>query len=384
MMKELSLDRRAKMGLSALTIFAALVLLAVSTRTYAPRTGTLVSTGIPEAARFSHTATLLQNNKVLIAGGMQRNGVWLDSAEIYDPARGRFLPAGKMLSRRAGAMATLLPNGKVLIAGGADGSGKSLRTTEIYDPESNVFTPGPDMLSPRAHGVAVPLRSGKVLIAGGCAQGDNDRLASAELYDPLSGAFSWTGSMHVRRGAFNAVALADGKVLVTGGMSGGELPDVTVEASAEIYDPATGRFTLTSPMSVPRYKHGMALLKDGRVLVIGGQSEGAFGPRLASTEIYNPATRSFTHGPEMKYARYKLIQGVVTLNDGQVLVAGGADQPEMYDPEENLFVPVAGPKLEGFYFSTATTLGNGTVLLLDGYGRHPMAGAVRQAWLWKP
>lgn len=384
MMRELSLDRRAKIGLSALTIFAALVLLAVTTRTYAPRTGTLLSTGTPEAARFSHTATLLQDNRVLIAGGMQRNGVWLDSAEIYDSARGRFLPAGKMLSRRAGAMAALLPSGKVLIAGGTDGSGKSLRTTEIYDPESNGFTPGPDMLAARAHGVAVLLRSGKVLIAGGCAQGDDDRLASAELYDPASGSFSWTGSMHAQRGAFNAVALADGKVLVTGGMSGGQLPDVTVEASAEIYDPATGRFTLTSPMSVPRYKHGMALLKDGRVLVIGGQSEGAFGPRLASTEIYDPATRKFIRGPEMKYARYKLIQGVATLKDGQVLVAGGADQPEMYDAEVNSFVTVAGPKLEGFYFSTATALGNGSVLLVDGYGRHPMAGAVKQAWLWNP
>lgn len=384
MTKELSLDRRAKLGLSALTIFAALVLLAVSTRTYSPRTGTLVSTGTPEAARFSHTATLLPDNRVLIAGGMQRNGVWLDSAEIYEPASGRFLPAGKMHSPRAGAMGVLLPSGKVLIAGGTDGSGKSLRTTEIYDPARNTFTPGPDMLAPRAHGVAILLRSGKVLIAGGCAQGDADRLASAELYDPAADSFSWTGSMHRQRGAFSAVALADGKVLVTGGMSGGQLPDVTVEASAEIYDPATGRFTLTSPMSVPRYKHGMALLKDGHVLIIGGQSEGAFGPRLASTEIYDPATRRFTRGPEMKYSRYKLMQGVATLQDGQVLVAGGADQPELYDPEANSFVPVPGPKLDGFYFSTTTALGNGSVLLVGGYGPRPMAGAVRQSWLWQP
>lgn len=384
MMRELTLDRRAKLGLSALTIFAALVLLAVSTRTYAPRTGTLVSTGSPEAARFSHTATLLPDNRVLIAGGMQSNGVWLDSAEVYDPARGRFLPAGKMLSRRAGAMAALLPSGTVLIAGGTDGSGKSLRTTEIYDPEKNTFIPGPKMLAARADGVAVLLRSGKVLIAGGCAQGDGERLASAELYDPATGSFSWTGSMHVPRGYFNAVALSDGEVLVTGGMSGGQLPDVTVEASAETYNPATGRFTLTSPMNAPRYKHGMALLKDGRVLIIGGQSEGAFGPRLASTEIYDPATRRFTRGPELKYARYKLMQGVAALGDGQVLVGGGADQPELYDPEANSFVPVTGPKLGGFYFSTTTALGNGSVLLVGGYGSRPMAGAFRRAWLWKP
>jgi hypothetical protein len=384
MRKESGLDRRAKIGLSALTIFAALVLLAVTTRTYAPRSGDIVSTGTPLAARFSHTATLLENNQVLIAGGMERNGVWLDSAEIYDPESGHFSSAGRMLTRRAGAMAVLLANGQVLIAGGTDGSGKSLRSTEIYDPAKHVFMPGPDMLAPRAHGIAVRLKDGKVLMAGGCAEGDEDRLASAELYDPVAKTFTWTGSMRTSRGAFNAVALHDGRVLVTGGMSGGELPDVTVEASAEIYDPDLGRFMPTAPMSAPRYKHGMALLKDGRVLVIGGQTGGAFGPKLASTELFDPATLRFSRGPQMKYARYKLLQGVATLSDGHVLVAGGADQPELYDPVSNSFIPVSGPTLDGFLFSSATALENGQVLLVDGYGRHATAGAVRQAWLWQP
>jgi uncharacterized protein (DUF2147 family) len=384
MRKESGLDRRAKIGLSALTIFAALVLLAVTTRTYAPRSGAIVSTGTPLKARFSHTATLLENDQVLIAGGMERNGVWLDSAEIYDPAKGRFFSAGRMLSRRAGAMAVLLANGQVLIAGGTDGSGNSLRSTEIYDPENHRFTPGPDMLAPRAHGIAVRLKGGKVLIAGGCSKGDDDRLASAELYDPASKTFTWTGSMHTPRGAFNAVALRDGRVLVTGGMSSGELPDVTVEASAEIYDPDSGRFMPTGPMSVPRFKHGMALLKDGRVMVVGGQTTGSFGPKLASTELFDPATLRFSPGPQMKYARFKLIQGVVALSDGHVLVAGGADQPEFYEPASNSFVPVSGPTLDGFLFSSVTALEDGTVLMVDGYGRHAVSGAVRQAWLWQP
>jgi hypothetical protein len=384
MLKEFCLDRRAKIGLSALTIFAALVLLAVTTRTYAPKTGTIVSTGAPRIARFSHTATLLVDNRVLIAGGMERNGYWLNSAEIYNPETGQFSPTRNMLSRRAGAMAARLPNGKVLIAGGTDGSGTSLRTTEIYDPASNIFAPGPIMLAPRAHGVAIRLKDGRVLIAGGCAQGDDERLASAEIYDPATQTFSWTGSMHVPRGAFNAVALTDGRVLVTGGMSSGQLPDVTVEASAEIYNPATGTFTLTSPMSVPRYKHGIALLKDGRVLIIGGQTGGSFGPRLSSTEFFDPATSSFSRGPEMKYPRFKLIQGVAVLSDGHVLVAGGADQPEMFDPHTERFVPVSGPAMDGYFFSTATVLDDETVLLVDGYGKHAAAGAVRQAWLWQP
>jgi Kelch motif/Galactose oxidase, central domain len=378
------MDRRAKIGLSALTVFAALVLLAVTTRTYAPKAGEIVSTGTPIAARFSQTATLLANNEVLIAGGMERNGVWLDTAELYDPQTGRFAPAGRMLSRRAGAMAVLLGNGKVLIAGGTDGSGKSLASTELYDPATRRFTLGANMNFPRAHGVAVLLKNGKVLIAGGCAEGDEHRLAAAELYDPASEKFLVTGSMRVPRGVFNAVLLNNGRVLVAGGMSSGELPNVMVESSAEIYDPVAGRFEPTGSMSTPRYKHGMVLLRDGKAMVLGGQKDGAFGERLASTEIYDPASGRFSRGPDMKQARFKLMQGVVALSDGDVLVAGGADQPEIYDPRTNSFVAVPGPEVQGCYFSTATLLQDGRVLLVDGYGRRAMAGAVRQAWLWQP
>lgn len=378
------MDRRARIGLSALTVFAALVLLAVSTRTYAPKAGEIVSTGTPLAARFSHTATLLANNKVLIAGGMERNGIWLDSTELYDPETGRFAPAGRMQSRRAGAMAVLLGNGKVLIAGGTDGSGKSLASTEIYDPATNSFVPGANMNFPRAHGIAVVMKDGKVLIAGGCAQGDEHRLAAAEVYNPATGTFAITGSMHVARGVFNAVLLSNGRVLVAGGMSSGELPNVMVESSAEIYDPVAGRFEPTGSMSSPRFKHGMALLRDGRVMVVGGQKDGAFGERLASTEIFDPASGRFSRGPDMRHSRFKLMQGVVALSDGHVLVAGGADQPEIYDPGTNSFIAVPGPAVQGYYFSTATVLDDGRVLLVDGYGRRAVSGAVRQAWLWQP
>jgi hypothetical protein len=137
-------------------------------------------------------------------------------------------------------------------------------------------------------------------------------------------------------------------------------------------------------MSVPRFKHGIALLKDGRALIIGGQTSGSFGPRLSSTEFFDPETASFSRGPEMKYPRFKLIQGVAVLGDGHVLVAGGADQPEIYDPHTEKFVPVSGPAMDGYFFSTATVLDDDTVLLVDGYGKHTSGGAVRQAWLWQP
>jgi Kelch motif/Galactose oxidase, central domain len=377
------MDLRAKIGLSLLTLFCALVLLAIATRTPAAP-GQLAPTGNTGVPRFSHTATLLDNNKVLITGGMERDGVWLDSAELYDPGSGQFVPAGKMYARRAGATATLLPDGKVLVAGGNDESGKSLATAEIFDPASNAFFSTGSLGTPRGHAIAVLLKTGKVLIAGGNASGDDDQLATAELYDPGTGRFIATGSMHSRRSYFAAVALKDGRILLAGGLSGGQYPRHKVEASAEIYDPRTGRFAETGGMNLPRYKQGAALLPDGRVLIAGGSNEDGRQSTYSSTEIFDPQTGRFSSGPQMKFPRYKLLSGVVALNDGRVLLAGGADKAEIYDPATALFIPLPGDPLDGFLFSTATLLRDGRVLVVDGYGHHPGDGAVNRALLWKP
>jgi hypothetical protein len=378
------MDNRPLAQASILALSVVLAAIALAPRTTPPITGRVVSTGSPVAARFSHTATLLPNNQVLIAGGMERNGVWLDSAELYDPASGRFTSVGKMGSRRAGAMATLLPNGKVLIAGGSDGSGGSLSSAEIYDPASNTFAAAGTMTSPRAHAVAVLLQDGKVLIAGGSSAGDNARVATAELYDPATGKFVSTGSMHNVRSYNAAVQLKDGKVLVIGGIGRGEFPNPQIESSAEIYDPAAGRFTPTGSMAVARCKQGVELLPDGRVLVVGGQNSGPNGARLASIEIYDPAAGKFTSGPETHTKRFKLHDGVVTLRNGRVLLASGADQMELYDPASKSFMAVGGVPLNGFLFSTATLLHDGRVLLVGGYGMDTGAGAVRHAWIYAP
>jgi len=378
------MDRKSKIGLSLLLLFSVFVLLAVSTLPPTVTAGTVVPTGNPAVARFSHTATLLPNNKVLIAGGMERNGVWLDSAELYDPASGRLTTAGKMTSRRAGATATLLANGKVLIAGGNDGSGGSLATAEIYDPAMNTFVRAGEMNSPRGHAVAITLKSGKILIAGGNANGDDQQLATAELFDPLTGAFSPTGVMHTPRSSFAAVRLSDGRVLVVGGVSGGHYPNRRVEQTAEIYDSATGRFTVTGNMALPRYKVGAALLANGKALVVGGSDSRDWRGMHASTEIYDPSSGRFTRGAEMKSGRFKLPEGLVRLQDGRILVAGGADQPELYDPARSAFVPLTGSLLDGFLYSTATLLHDGRVLLVGGYGMDPGAGAVRHAWIYEP
>ena len=374
---------RAKLGLSLLTVFCTLVLLALATLAPAAP-GQLAPTGTTAIARFAHTATLLENNKVLIAGGMERNGVWLDSAELYDPASGQFSAAGQMRARRAGATATLLPDGKVLIAGGNDESGKSLASAELYDPLSNTFSATGNLGTPRGHAVAALLRTGKVLLAGGNAAGDDDQLASAELYDPTTGHFTPVGSMHARRSYFTAVALKDGRLLVAGGQSGGRYPHHRVEATAEIYDPQTGRFTETASMNTPRFKQGAALLPDGRVLIVGGSNEDGRQNTFSSTELFDLGTGTFSPGPPMKFPRFKLLSGVVALPDGRILLAGGAERPEIYDPTRNMFIPLSGEPLDGFLFSTATLLRDGRVLLVNGYGHHPVEGAVNRALVWRP
>lgn len=375
---------RAKTGLAVLTLFCALVLLAIATR--APSApGQLTPTGNTLIGRFSHTATLLNNGKVLVAGGMSRNGSWLDSAEIYDPASGRFTLAGKLHAPRAGATATLLPNGSVLVAGGNDSSGKSLASAELYDPSTGVFSPTGSMTVPRGHAIAVLLKTGKVLIAGGSAAGNGDELATAELYDPATGRFTRTGSMHAYRSCFTATMLKDGRVLVAGGMAGGEYPYHKVEATAELYDPASERFTETAGMEFPRFKQGAALLPDGRVLIAGGSHEMGRQITYSSTEIFDPQTGRFSPGPQMKLPRYKLLSGVVALDDGRILLGGGADRLEIYDPARRIFTELNSDPLEGFLFSTATLLNDGRVLLVDGYGHHPASGAaVNQAMLWRP
>jgi hypothetical protein len=378
------MDRKSKIGLSLLLLFSVFVSLAVVNLPPPARAGNVVPTGSLTVARFSHTATLLPNNRVLIAGGMERNGVWLNSAELYDLASGRFTAADRMTSRRAGAMATLLPNGKVLIAGGSDGSGRSLSTTEIYDPLPNAFSQAGEMTAPRGHGIAILLKTGKVLIAGGNADGDNQQLATAELFDPATGTFSLTGAMHTPRAGFAAVRLNDGRVLVAGGISAGRSPNRRVEDTAEIYDPATGRFTITGNMAVPRYKLGSALLPNGKVLVVGGSDSRDWQGMYASTEIYDPASGRFMRGPEMRSSRFKIPAGVVTGKDGSIVIAGGAEQPEVYDPLRSVLVPVTGSLLDGFLFSTSTLLPDGRILLVGGYGMDPGAGAVRHAWIYEP
>jgi len=154
-------------------------------------------------------------------------------------------------------------------------------------------------------------------------------------------------------------------------------------SGCEIYNPSANRFVPTGGMIVARAKFGAALLANGKVLVAGGQVGGAYGSRVASTEIYDPASGTFAPGPDLNYKRFKLARTVLRLRDGRILVGGGDEQPEVYVVVSRRFVVVDGHKLDGFLFSTATLLKDGRVLLAGGYSV-PGGPGVNHAWLYQP
>ena len=367
---------RARFGCSAAVILLTLCSFLLPQPAHpenADAAGRIVPTGNTVEPRFDHTATLLPNGKVLIAAGLARNGEIEPTAELYDPHTGKFVSVGKMQSPRGwGSTATLLRGGKVLLTGGGRFSGCdvscNLATAELFDPSSNTFTAVNNMTTRRAGANAIMLQNGDVLIVGGDDPSGGEHVASAELYHPSTGTFSATGSMHAE-GPSALVLLDNGKVFAVND-SGGEL-----------YDPSTGRFTLAGKVAIAREKFGTALLPDGRLLIAGGQIGGAWGPRTASTELYDPASGTFMPGPEMNFSRFKLKKAVVPLGGGKFLIAGGAELPEMYDAASNSFHSATGRRLDCYLFSTATRLSNGEVLIVGGYAR-PGGPAINHAWLY--
>lgn len=330
------------------------------------------------AKRAAHTATLLNNGKVLIAGGfvVEENG--LMSAELFDPATNTFTSGENMRAARAGHTATLLPNGKVLIAGGYNGD--YLNSAELYDPATGKFTSTGKMITARSCHMATLLKNGKVLLVGGVGTGWTF-LADAELYDPATNTFTATGVMAMARAAHTATLLKDGRALITGGHKG-RRSAITIYTSAEIYDPATGTFAAAGDLTIKRHKHDATLLADGRVLIVGGSDErdGRGGGAYRSAEVFNPANRTFTAVGNMNASRYKLQGTTILLKNGQVLIAGGANRAEVFDPATNTFSFVDGDMGTPRSFATATLLKNGQVLITGGY--HDGIVVSANAWIY--
>jgi hypothetical protein len=276
-----------------------------------------------------------------------------------------------------------LKSGKVLIVGGWTGRYDLRGSAEIYDPAANTFTPTGNLVIERAGSTATLLADGRVLVAGGEDRQEN-AIASAEIYDPATGKFSATGSMANPRGAHTATAQKDGRVLIVGGGSG-HYPSQNVYRSAELFDPATGKFSSAGQMSVGRHKHAAILLRSGRVLILGGSDNRDWHGEYASAEIYDPASGTFAVTGRMNTSRFKLPAAVALLPSGRVLVAGGGPFAELYDETTGTFLRVPGSLGAARFFASTTLLSGGKALITGGYAEGSGSlPATPAAWLYQP
>lgn len=367
-------------------------------------------TGSMGSARGAFTATLLangpaaSNGKVLVAGGNRAVTYYvdpargLDSAELFDPSTGTFAATASMTTPRYAHTATLLPNGKVLLVGGlGDGGGGGagavlpspppLASAELYDPATGTFAATGSMHVARASHTATLISGGRVLIVGGTPDGGKDTgrypyfgsgvLESAEIYDIATGVFTTTGSMTTKRLGHTATLLADGTVLVAGGVTTTDWLSGQGRwtATAELYDPTSGQFTVVGAMHIARELHAATLLSNGKVLITGGN----WGEERA--ELYDPGTRTFSDTGSMLSARNA--HTATQLPDGKILVGGGAlqvecveDFPASCDPVSSMeiFDPATGTFAPLGFMNTvrwahaAALLDSGSVLLVGGEG----------------
>jgi V8-like Glu-specific endopeptidase len=303
-------------------------------------------------------ATLLGNGTVLIVGGNQ------GPAEIYNPATEKFRTTGPASMWVDDTLAVPIKGGRVLI----DGMGSDAPAL-MYDSATDSFSnTGPNLIDPD-RGAMVLLKSGKVLVVGGSAQVSRANPSgvsrSAEIYDPATNKFTLTGSMRTAREGLAATTLPDGRILVAGGDDHDCDTCNHVFSSAELYDPNSGKFSPTGSMNAQRTDATATLLDNGKVLIAGGQDENG---ELSSAELYDPHSGKFSLTGSMTVGR--LDHTGTLLKDGRVLVAGGdstiADTTaEIYDPATGKFSPT-GQMTADHVEGTATLLSDGRVLIAGG------------------
>ena len=340
------------------------VLLAIAlaaTRPYellAQASGTWTTTGNLNTGRLGHTATLLANGQVLVAGGETSTGTILASAELYNPATGKWTVTGSMANARTSHTATLLPDGEVLVVGGigiANPQSPCTATAELYNPATGRWQLTGSLNTARFSQGMTLLQNGQVLVAGGDIcwgySGGSSAGASAELYNPSRGTWTTTSSMQAST-VSPMTLLQDGRALM----------------GNELYTPSTTQWTLTSSMREPEHLSLAAvLLANGDVLIYGDIFACYAG------EFYNPAANVWTETKENCYTGLTVAH-LVLLSNGKALLGGGSDRysghsfPEpncdLYDPSTNTWSATGRLNQAGSH--SLTLLSNGQVLAVGG------------------
>jgi hypothetical protein len=341
----------------------------------AARAGDFTATGPMAQPREGHTATRLEDGRVLVAGG--RGETETKSAETFDPATGTWSAAGQLASARRGHTATLLPGGRVAVIGGSAAGPYGTRIypapAELFDPDGGWTTVG-SLSTPRSSHTATLLQDGRVLVAGGYNLGD---LSSCEIFDPADGTFRPTGALATRRYGHEAVRLADGRVLVLGGASS-SVSGTNFTATAEVWSPTSGTWSVAPSLLGARYRFAAAFA-GGRVLVAGGSNDGGV---LTNAELYNPGAGS-TALPALTSARASA--AAVPVGSGVLVIGGyalGKYGAELVHASAELLGAAAtqwtavGPMGSARSAATATPLADGSVLVAGGWsGSAPLATA---------
>lgn len=267
----------------------------------------------------------------------------------------------------------VLNNGKVLVTGGGTLGGSSQYTaiSQLYDPVTQTWSSTTSMNEVRGiwGNSIVKLNDGRVLVAGG--ETDNGvSMASSELYDPSTEMWTATGSLNTARQGAVMVLLHDGRPMIIGGNGVLGSPNQRL-ASAEIYDPFTGTWSNTIDMNKARALQGtgVIVLQDGRVLVVGGDTNGPDN----TAEIYDPSTNAWTFTQPIPYVQF--LETVTLLSDGRVLATGGSDNTQtlpyaaLFDPATNAWTQVASMHIDRGDHNAAL-LSDGNVLVFGGNSTH--------------
>ena len=345
--------RRVVRAVLAVVVLAGLPLLggATASAQTTPQ-GSWELTGSLTTPRFDHTLTLLANGKVLAAGGRTQNVtpvVHFNTAEVYDPVTEQWTPTGPMNDYRFQHTATLLSDGRVLVAGGFGGvqigstanAQSVVDTAEIYDPATNTWTLTDNLNVRRALHTAERLPDGRVLVAGGrtcnlpppATCNFTFVTNTAEIYDPATGQWRLTGNLSAPRHTTGSVVLLDGRVLVPAGFQGTGTPS----NGGDVYNPATGTWSPIDPLNFARSRQGAMLLQDGRVMVALGF------PANQTTEIYHPVANDWSFAAPLTGFSSRFNFAYATMPNGKVLIAGGQTNPpsalttrtDEYDPATN-------------------------------------------------